>query len=476
MIESLEFRRLLSASLNNGILTITGGAAGDVLIAENQGSHIKVIENGSKVSTFKTTKVNHIVFNGLAGNDTLTNRSSKPSIMNGGSDFDTMIGSPTVGDDFNGGSESDTVTYASRTQNLLLSIGAGADGANGGAEGDNIRPDVERVVGGSGNDVMTGSANADVLEGGPGNDEMHGLGGDDNLIGSIGNDLLDGGDDSDNMDGGAGDDRYFETQRFLPTVDTMTDSGGIDTLDFSGSFTKLDIDMALDAGQVQDLNGDASARLFGVFENAIGGPFSTQLRGNEANNILDNRFATFDSTVDGRGGNDWLIGSPETDDNMFGGGGDDLLDGVSSERDGGDFIDGGTGFDTLDLSHRSNDLEISTDSDAANQQDDGELNESDEVRGVEHVICGSGNDEVLLGDDADKTANYWFEGRGGRDTLANVTGLFVAGTGNCTLQGGEGNDPLLFGGDGDGDRRGDRHSRQRGGDLPLDRLLPGPNP
>src|SRR4051794_31072954 len=136
MFETLEARRLLTATLNNGILTITGGAAGDSLIAENQGSNVRVIENGSRISSFKATKVSNIVFNGLAGNDTLTNNSSKPSIMNGGADNDIMIGSPSVADDFNGGSESDTVTYASRSQSLNLSIGGASDGANGGAESD----------------------------------------------------------------------------------------------------------------------------------------------------------------------------------------------------------------------------------------------------------------------------------------------------------------------------------------------------
>src|SRR5262245_38541533 len=100
MLETLESRRLLTATLNNGVLTITGGAFGDNLVAENQGSFIKVTENNSKTSTFRANKVSGIVFNGLAGNDTLTNKSSKPSIMNGGADSDTMIGSPNAADEF----------------------------------------------------------------------------------------------------------------------------------------------------------------------------------------------------------------------------------------------------------------------------------------------------------------------------------------------------------------------------------------
>src|SRR5256885_8392632 len=107
MFEPLETRRLLTAALNNSVLTITGSAFGDNLVAENQGSFIKVTENNSKTSTFRTSKVSGIVFNGLAGNDTLTNKSSKPSIMNGGADNDIMIGSALAADEFNGETESD---------------------------------------------------------------------------------------------------------------------------------------------------------------------------------------------------------------------------------------------------------------------------------------------------------------------------------------------------------------------------------
>ena len=73
-------------------------------------------------------------------------------------------------------------------------------------------------VGGSGSQVVVGTAGSDRLVGGSGNDELCGLGGDDVLDGGSGQDHLEGGDGSDvlrggsgndDLDGGAGFDRLF---------------------------------------------------------------------------------------------------------------------------------------------------------------------------------------------------------------------------------------------------------------------------
>src|SRR5213075_615176 len=103
------------------------------------------------------------------------------------------------------------------------------------AEGDAVVPDVENVIGGSGDDTLIGSADANVLSGGFGDDTLDGGAGADVLNGGPGTaDLadysgraaanpvtvtLDGvandggsgendnvGTDVENIDGGAGDD------------------------------------------------------------------------------------------------------------------------------------------------------------------------------------------------------------------------------------------------------------------------------
>ena len=59
---------------------------------------------------------------------------------------------------------------------------------------------IENVVGGSGNDTITGDANDNVLNGGAGNDTMVGGGGNDTFIGGTG---------ANSMTGATGNDTYF---------------------------------------------------------------------------------------------------------------------------------------------------------------------------------------------------------------------------------------------------------------------------
>src|SRR5262249_20476064 len=65
---------------------------------------------------------------------------------------------------------------------------------------------IESVTGGAGNDTISGSGTANVLNGGAGNDTLAGFGGADTLIGGEGNDVLAGGAGNDTIDAGAGDD------------------------------------------------------------------------------------------------------------------------------------------------------------------------------------------------------------------------------------------------------------------------------
>jgi Ca2+-binding RTX toxin-like protein len=64
----------------------------------------------------------------------------------------------------------------------------------------------EDVVGSFGDDTISGSAGANVIDGHNGNDTLSGLGGDDFLIGDNGNDHLSGGDGDDRLDGDSGND------------------------------------------------------------------------------------------------------------------------------------------------------------------------------------------------------------------------------------------------------------------------------
>ena len=68
------------------------------------------------------------------------------------------------------------------------------------------RGDRAKVLGGRGDDRITGGSGDDILKGGRGNDRIEGRPGRDQLFGQAGNDRLDGGDDRDKLIGGKGRD------------------------------------------------------------------------------------------------------------------------------------------------------------------------------------------------------------------------------------------------------------------------------
>lgn len=141
---------------------------------------------------------------GGVGDDTLTG-SPEGDTINAGDGNDTVAGGDgddhlTGGagaDDLGGGDGFDEASYVGSTAPLTLSIG---DGANDGGAGENddIREDVEALAGGSGNDVLTGTA---------GPNRLIAYGGQDVLRGGAGPDELIGWDDDDELDAGPGPDR-----------------------------------------------------------------------------------------------------------------------------------------------------------------------------------------------------------------------------------------------------------------------------
>ena len=133
-------------------------------------------------------------------------------VLLGGNGPDVLDGGPGA-DDLSGGREDadvldlDSVTYP-RTGPVRVTVDGVADDGEPG-EGDNVRPDVEAVLGGRGDDVLVGNGETmNALFGGGGNDRLLGLGGEiDLLFGERGDDVLVGGAGTDLVAGGWGDDR-----------------------------------------------------------------------------------------------------------------------------------------------------------------------------------------------------------------------------------------------------------------------------
>ena len=96
-----------------------------------------------------------------AGNDT----------VNSGGGNDKIIGGSGAGNDsYDGGTENDTIVFTSATSAVTINLGAASNHATGVDIGTDQIVNVENVIGGSGNDLLTGNAGVNRLEGGLGND------------------------------------------------------------------------------------------------------------------------------------------------------------------------------------------------------------------------------------------------------------------------------------------------------------------
>jgi Putative metal-binding motif/RTX calcium-binding nonapeptide repeat (4 copies) len=123
--------------------------------------------------------------------------------ITGGAGDDTLGGNALT-NVLNGGAGNDTATYAGRGENVTASLDELAnDGAP--AENDQLLG-FESLIGGNGNDFLTGSPAGNRLDGGPGSDVLDGADGPDALSGGDGNDQLTGGSGLDAYAAGEGDD------------------------------------------------------------------------------------------------------------------------------------------------------------------------------------------------------------------------------------------------------------------------------
>jgi Ca2+-binding RTX toxin-like protein len=189
MFQSLEARRLLSVSLNDGLLAVVGTAGNDRLFVGRNQTEVVVNDNGT-VHEFPLGDVEAIGIRGLAGDDRIA------------------IG-------------------RGLTVPILISGGDGNDWVAGGTG-------AERIFGDAGNDRLSGGGGGDFMAGGEGDDWLTGGAGPDSMVGGAGNDRFDAVDhDRDRVNGGdgidaarvnAGDQVEFveHVQVFPPPAPSMT--------------------------------------------------------------------------------------------------------------------------------------------------------------------------------------------------------------------------------------------------------------
>ena len=157
---------------------------------------------------------------GGGGNDALTGDGGANWLFGGAGD-DTLAGGAGA-DSLDGGIGTNTLSYGSDTAGVSADLGTGAV-SGGDASGDTIA-NFANVLGGSGNDALSGNGSANRLSGDAGNDTLAGGLGDDTLDGGANDDLLTGGAGNDSLAGGAGNDTAaFSGNR---SVYTLTSTGG----------------------------------------------------------------------------------------------------------------------------------------------------------------------------------------------------------------------------------------------------------
>jgi Ca2+-binding RTX toxin-like protein len=382
---------------------VIGSKFNDVLTGNDPGPHI------GKAGFYEPRGRN--VLDGGGGDD----------VLNGGLGADVLIGGDGI----------DTVDYSSQTLPVQVSLdgrandGSSADLNPDSGQADSVGSDVENIIGGSGNDVLTGSSEPNNIQGGPGDDTLQGGGGNDTLDGGQGNDVVEGGDGNDQVQGGEGNDYLIGNLG----ADVIDGGDGTDVADYSGATTPVSV---TPDGVANDGTANEGDNVLGNVESLIGGSANDVLVGNAGDGVIE------------------------------GGGGNDTLDGGG----GSDIIVGGEGLDTLTYASRTNPVTVDLQAGSG-----GEAGEADTIApDVEAVTGGSGND-TISGNDAVNIltggpGNDTIDGRGGDDQL-------FGGTGNDTLSGGAGSD-TINGGQGDDNLQGGTEADSLFGDEGNDQLDGGP--
>lgn len=239
-LETLECRRLLSASLSaGGTLTITGSNFFDnVIISKDPASPTTLVVSEKRknlapvITTFAISSINSIAVNLNDGDDQF--------VID-----DTFGGVLAVPRTIDGGAGND-----------MISGGRGADTILGGIGNDTLsgRQGDDSIDGGTGNDFIHAGAGNDTVLGGDGNDSIEGCDGNDLLFGGIGNDVIDGLFGSDSIFGDAGEDiltgNFGNDGPDLPgDVDSITGGAGNDDFDPLDTASEIKDRTAADAGR-----------------------------------------------------------------------------------------------------------------------------------------------------------------------------------------------------------------------------------
>ncbi|HEV2865293.1 MAG TPA: M10 family metallopeptidase C-terminal domain-containing protein [Allosphingosinicella sp.] len=312
---------------------------------------------------------------------------------------------------------------------------------------------IENVVGGKGNDRITGNSIGNTVSGGLGDDTLYGLEGNDILNGGAGNDILDGStggdvliaqDGVDRVFGGDGADRIRFSPAALTSEDLVLGGAGVDTLELDGAGV-------ISVGQLSGVAGVEKivlatgtnsivltdgliARSDGVTMTVVGGggkdridasgvssSYGLQLVGGPGDDVLlGGRGATL--FVPGRG-SDQVVGQD----------GDDRVEIRVSDLGATDSINGGWGYNAL----------VFVDSGTVSAEQLSGLNR------IDKIYLGNGRNNISINNHVTLAGLGSVFGSSGSDFLnaASLSGgqsiLFAGGEGDDVFKGGSGDDSFF---------------------------------
>jgi Ca2+-binding RTX toxin-like protein len=462
--ELMEQRRMMSATLTNGTLSVIGTGGSDQITVTDDGAGHTVVRVNAATNTFNTAAINQITIDAQAGGDRVGLTGNKPATVIGGSGDDELLGGAGV-ETFFAGDGNDTVI--GDAGNDIAFLGAGND-TFGWDPGDGS----DKVEGQGGTDLLD-FLGANVAE----KIDISANGTRLKFFRDVGNITIDGNSlETVKFDALGGNDTITVNDLHATSVKTVninlasildgtTGDGAADVVNIKGTSGDDHITAASNgAGKVKVTGLAATVNVAELQSQAVTGDV-INIDGLGGNDTIDAHGVAAGTVrkmvMSGSAGNDTITGSNGVDE-MRGGDGNDSLEGKKGNDvkfggngndtfewdpgDGSDRLEGDAGKDTMEFDGSADPeiMELSANGARAKfTRNVGNIvMDLDNVERVEVNALG-GNDKVSVKSisGTDVVENV-FNGGDGNDTL-------IGGSRLDTLNGGNGNDSLVGGGGSD---------------------------
>jgi Ca2+-binding RTX toxin-like protein len=280
-------------------LVLAGASNAAAVVGGTETDTIRNVENivgGSAADTLGGDGNDNSLFGG-AGNDSLFGANGNDLFV-GGAGNDTI----------DGGLGNDTLDYSATLTGTNISVvmngSINATAFIGASERDTFN-NIENILGGAGNDTLTGDSNANFLSGGAGNDLIFGGGlGNDTLWGGTGNDMIqinrnNAGLTGMSIDGGSGTDtvQFMSSQAYVG-ANLAAAIKNVEVLDFRTAGADVSVGLSLsNITSMAGLNNNNLSEL--TINTSSGGGDTVNLSAIDVN--------TYTSAANGSGGTDYML-------------------------------------------------------------------------------------------------------------------------------------------------------------------------